>query len=160
MLEEAGLGRKYWLYAEEYVVFSKNRLPYPALERTSFEKLTRKPPTFNHVRVFGCAPFIHNTSPASKIPANAVPAIHFEVNDHGVYILETLTDQRVQHSENVTFDESKFPTISKYESSSGDGHSKGGGFEIAYSAGYDDFAKVKWKLTFPIWGEAIISMRV
>lgn len=117
ILEEAGLGRKYWSYAVEHITYVKNRLPHSTLECNPFGKLTAKFPSLGHVRVFGCAAFVYNSAPPSKFHAKATPGIYLGVDDHGVYAVETIPDRRLQYSMHITFDESSFPALLQEESS-------------------------------------------
>ena len=118
LLEQAVLSAKYWEYALDHVAYVKNRLYHSAIKRSLFEALTGKKPTLKHVRVFGCSAFVYNHAPASKVHARAVPGIFLGCNDHGVYIVERLTDRKVINSVHVTFDESTFPGLEKSDSSS------------------------------------------
>lgn len=61
------------------------------LGTTPYEKLTGKQPKRLHVRVFGCPACLYNKYPSSKIKTKAIPGIHVGLNDHDVYILQTLT---------------------------------------------------------------------
>lgn len=121
MLEEPGLGRKYWYYAAEFVVRIKNRLSHSARNKTTQERFTGKLPTLHHVRIFGCEAFIYNAPTPSKFHAKTVPEIHLGVNDHGSYSVETFTDKKIQEFVLISlFDELTLPVLSHSAFSSGE----------------------------------------
>ena len=118
LLEESGLSAKYWEYALDHVAYVKNRLPHSALQCSPFEALTGNKPKLKHVRVFGCAAFVYNESPKSKVHARAIPGIFLGCDDNGVYLVESLVDRKLVNSVHVTFDEASFPGLENRESSS------------------------------------------
>lgn len=118
LLEQSGLSSKYWEYALDYVVYVKNRVLNRSIGCSPFEKLTGEKPTLRHARVLGCAAFVYEHEPKSKVHARAAPAIMLGCNDHGVYTVERLTDSKIINSVHVTFDESCFPKLELSESSS------------------------------------------
>eukprot|EP00171_Calliarthron_tuberculosum_P004578 IDg4578t1 len=121
ILEQSGLSARYWEYAMDHVVFIKNRLPHKGINCSPYEKLTWKKPVLKHVRVFGCASFIYEHAPKSKVHARATPGILLGCNDHGVFTVERLTDGKIINSVHVSFDESVFPGLDReLSSSSGD----------------------------------------
>lgn len=74
-----------------------------ALETILYKNLTRKQPALYRVRIFGCVNFIYNHCTSSKFQATSIPDIRNDVNDHCVYTMQTLIDQRVQQSAHVPF---------------------------------------------------------
>lgn len=121
ILEESGLSRQYWTFAVEHVLYVKNRIPHSALNGSSpYELLTKKKPSLNHIRVFGCAAFLYNHHRTSKVHGRGIPGIHLGGNDNGVYIVECLGNRKLVSSVHVTFDESCFPALENPESSSED----------------------------------------
>lgn len=123
MLEQAGLSRKYWEYAAEYVAYIKNRVIHSGIRKTPYETLTGKQPTLKHAKVFGCSAFVYNHSPKTKVHGRASPAIFLVCNDHGVFTVERMTDGKIINSVHVTFDEESFPALDKSDSSSSDNDS-------------------------------------
>lgn len=109
ILEEAGLSEKHWPFAVEHVIYIKNRLPYSDLGCTPIENLTSLKASIAHLCVFGCAAFVHNQRPKSKVRAKGIPAIYLGGNDNSVYIVGCIPDRKVIRSVHVTFDESFFP---------------------------------------------------
>lgn len=101
-----------------HVVYIKNRIPQNGIQCSPFEVLTGNQPTLKHVRVFGCATFIYEHGPKSKVHARASPAIMLGCNEHGVYTVEKLLDKKVVNSDHVTFDENSFPYLDVSDSSS------------------------------------------
>ena len=118
MLGQAGLSGKYWEYALGQVVYVKNRVFHRSIGCSAFEKLTGTKPTLKHIRVFGCAAFVYEHDPVSKIHATAAPAIMLGCNDNSVYTLERLNDKKIINSVHVTFDEQSFPKLDLSDSSS------------------------------------------
>lgn len=118
MLEQSGLSAKYWDYCLDYSVYVKNRTVHSSIKCSPYEKLTGKKPTLKHVRTFGCAAFIYEHKPKSKVHAKASPAIMLGCNDHGVYTVELLSTNHIVNSVHVTFDETSFPGLQHSESSS------------------------------------------
>ena len=118
MLEQTGLSGKYWEYAMDHVAYIKNRTPHKALGCSPYEKLLGTKPTLKYVRVFGCAAFVYEHDPKSKVHARAVPAVMLGCNDHGIYTVERLTDRKIINSVHVTFDEESFPKLEDSSSSS------------------------------------------
>lgn len=122
MLEQSGLSAKYWDYCIDHVSYVKNRTVHSAIKCSPYERLTGEKPTLKHVRTFGCAAFVYEHQPKSKVHAKAAPAIMLGCNDHGVYTVERLDDHRIVNSVHVTFDESSFPGLDhSASSSSGEG---------------------------------------
>ena len=122
LLEQSGLSAHYWDWAIYYVTYIKNRLPHSATNKSPYEMLTKKKPKLKYPRVFGCAAFVKEESPKSKVHARAVPGIFLGCNDYGVYSVMLLDSNKVVNSVHVTFDESSFPGLEK-ESSSSSGES-------------------------------------
>eukprot|EP00171_Calliarthron_tuberculosum_P022539 IDg22539t1 len=105
MLEQAGLDAKYWEYALDHAVYIKNRVLHSAIKCTPFEKLSGRKPALNYAKVFGCAAFIYEHAPKSKVHSRASPAILLGCTDNGLYTVERLKDQKIITSVHVTFDE-------------------------------------------------------
>lgn len=118
MLEESGLSAHYWEYSIEHVAYIKNRVIHSAIGCSPYEKLTGENPTLKHDRVFGCAAFVYNDNPRSKVHARAIPGIFLGFNDNGVYTVELSTSKKVVNSVHVTFDEDSFPGLENGDSSS------------------------------------------
>ena len=95
----------------DYVVHIKDRTPHKAIASTPYEKLIGSKPSLKHVRVFGCAAFVYEHDPKSKVHARAAPAVMLGCNDHSVYTVERLTDRKIINSVHVTFDEESFPKL-------------------------------------------------
>ena len=122
VLEEAGLSRKYWDFALEHVIYVNNGLYHSGIGCTPYEKLTAEKPTLKHIRVFGCAAFVFNHEPKTKVHSRASPGIFPGCDDNGVYSIELLASRKLIRSVHVTFDEETFPALeqSSDESSSSD----------------------------------------
>lgn len=80
--------------------------------------MSRKKSTLKHVRVSGCAAFVYNEKPLSKVHARYFPGIFRGCNDHDVQMVEKLTDRKFVNSMHVKFDETSFPRLENSDSSS------------------------------------------
>lgn len=78
---------------------------------TPYENLTGQKPTLKHVCVFGCAAFVYEHAPNSKLHALASPSLFLGCNDNGLYTVERLLDKNIINSVHVTFDERSFPVL-------------------------------------------------
>ena len=94
-------------------------MPVPLLHNKSpFELLFHKPPSFDHLRVFGCLCFI-STPPVHrlKFDSRALPCVFlgypFNVKDYKVLNLHT---RKITISRDVIFHESIFPFSPSYKS--------------------------------------------
>ena len=125
MLEQSGLSSKYWEYALDHTAYIKNRITSSALNCTPYEALTGKKPTLKYVRVFGCAAFVLNPDPKSKVHAKALPGIFLGCDDNGVYMIELLKERKLINSVHVTFDEDEFPALENPGYSSSDESASG-----------------------------------
>ena len=97
LLEQSGLSAKYWQYALNHIAYIKNRIPHSALGCTPYEKLTGEKPKLHHLRTFGCSTFIYKNNPESKVHAWATPGILLGCKDHSVYIVERLSDGKIEN---------------------------------------------------------------
>ena len=120
LLEESGLSAKYWEYAAYQVAYVKNRLHNKAVGCSPFEKLMKKKPSLHHVKVFGCAAYVYDESPQSKVHARAKIGIYLGSYDNLVYTVELINTRRIVYSRHVTFDEDSFPAM-EFDSSSSSG---------------------------------------
>jgi len=123
LLEESGLSKKYWDHAAQHVAYVKNRLHTKTIKKSPYEIVTGNRPPLHYVRVFGCASFIYNEDPESKVHARATPGIYLGSDDNGIFKCEVLKSRKIVYSRNVTFDEEQFPAIDFAESSSSSGES-------------------------------------
>jgi len=123
LLEESGLSRKYWELAATHVAYVKNRLYCKVLKKSPFEALTKSQPTLHHIRVFGCAAFVYDEDPKSKVHSRANPAIYLGSNDDGIFTCEIISTRKIVESRHVSFDESSFPALEIEESSSSEDES-------------------------------------
>lgn len=120
VLEEACLSAKYWELAAHHVVHVKNRLYNKSIKKSPYELLTNQKPPLHHIRVFGCAAFVYNEEPKSKVHARAKPAIYLGSDDYGVHTCEIIPERKIVQCKHVTFDESSFPAL-EFDSSSSSG---------------------------------------
>lgn len=112
MLLHAGAPPRFWPDALAAATYLLNRRPYRACQHiTPYELLLGTPPTYDHIRVFGCLcyPNITATSPHKLAPRSiACMFLGDPVDTKGYRCYDPSTD-RILTSRHVYFDESVFP---------------------------------------------------
>jgi hypothetical protein len=103
---------QFWVEALQTAVHTLNLLPLPSLGHYSpFELLFHKPPTYDHLRVFGsaCYPNLTSTTPNKLSPRSTLCVfLGYPLNYKGYRCLDLRT-HKVIISRHVTFDETFFP---------------------------------------------------
>ena len=112
LLAHAHMPNTYWVDAFNTAVYLINRLPTRVLNYLSpYEKLFQKSPTYDSLRVFGCAcfPYLrpYNTNKLQFRSKQCV-FLGYSLNHQGYRCLDPSTG-RVYLSGHVIFDESSFP---------------------------------------------------
>lgn len=105
---------KFWEECILTAVYLINRLPTPLLSNQSpYEKLYKKPPSLEHLRIFGCQCYATNVHPKGKFDPRAVQCV-FMGYPHGKkgYKLYDLSTQKFLISRDVYFQEDTFPFTS------------------------------------------------
>ncbi|KAI9180399.1 hypothetical protein LWI28_004458 [Acer negundo] len=138
---QARLPTQFWGDCALTAVHIINRLPSPVLShKTPFELLYSKPPSFSHLRVFGCLAYATNVRPSHKFDYRSIPSIFIGYPiGQKAYKLFDLSTKKVFTSRDVKFHENVFPYASVQPSSVTSGpHPTSGpipivGFDIPYS---------------------------
>ncbi|CAN1192604.1 Retrovirus-related Pol polyprotein from transposon TNT 1-94 [Linum perenne] len=109
---QSGLSLRFWGACVLHACYLINRLPTPVLQNKSpFEVLYKKPPTYNHLRVFGCLAYASTLQHGrTKFAARALPCV-FIGYQPGIkgYKLVDLQSHKVLFSRNVIFHETILP---------------------------------------------------
>jgi histone deacetylase 1/2 len=112
MLIHAGMPSAYWAEALAAATHFINRRPcHTSGTSTPYQLLLGEPPSYNHLRVFGCLCFPNQaaTTP-NKLSACSVPCAFLGYPSyHRGYRCLDLRTRRVITSRHVTFDETQFP---------------------------------------------------
>jgi hypothetical protein len=112
LLFQASLPAHYWAEALATATYLLNRLPTKAVAHpTPYFAIFGIHPSYNHLRVFGCAcyPNLASTTPHKLAPRSTRCVFLGYSPDHKGYRCLDLTSHRVLISRHVVFDESDFP---------------------------------------------------
>jgi hypothetical protein len=102
----------FWAEALSTATYLLNRRPCHATAPiTPFERLLGAPPSYNHLRVFGCLCYPNQTAiTPHKLSARSTACVFLGYPpDHRGYRCFDLTSRRVITSRHVVFDETVFP---------------------------------------------------
>jgi hypothetical protein len=110
----AQLPSQFWGECALTVVHIINRLPSPVISfKTPFELLYSKPPSYSHLRVFGCLAYATNIHTSHKFDRRALPSIFIGYPlGQKAYKLFDLSTKKVFTSRDVKFHENIFPYAS------------------------------------------------
>jgi hypothetical protein len=112
LLIQASLPPRFWVEGLHTATYLLNRLPSTVSPiPTPHHALFGTPPTYTHLRVFGCAcfPNLGATTPHKLAPHSTCCVFLGYSHDHKGYRCYDLTSRRVLISRHVVFDESDFP---------------------------------------------------
>lgn len=112
LLIQASLPPSYWVEALHTATYLLNRHPTKTLNfSTPFFALYGAPPSYSHLRVFGCKcyPNLSATAPHKLSPRSTLCVFLGYSPDHKGYRCLDLSSNRIIISRHVTFDESSFP---------------------------------------------------
>jgi hypothetical protein len=112
LLFQASLPASYWTEAMHTDTHLLNRLPSKAVSHpTPYFALYDTTPTYDHLRVFGCAcyPITSTTAPHKLSPRSTRCLFLGYSSDHKGYRCLDLTSHRIIISRHVVFDEDVFP---------------------------------------------------
>lgn len=113
LLTTAGMPSKFWGEAVMTALYLENRLPCKTIRsRTPYEIWHGRESSYKHIRVFGCAAFVH--IPSHKRSGKFGPTSSRQVllgyceGTHNYRVLDPTT-LKVTVSHDVSFDENSFP---------------------------------------------------
>ncbi|KAI9194591.1 hypothetical protein LWI28_007414 [Acer negundo] len=108
---QARLPNQFWGECAITAVHIINRLPSPVLSfKTPFELLYSKPPSFSHLRVFGCLAYVANVHTSHKFDYRSIPSVFVGYHiGQKAYKLFDLSTKKIFTSHDVKFHESVFP---------------------------------------------------
>ncbi|CAI7879650.1 unnamed protein product [Closterium sp. NIES-53] len=113
LLQHSKLGNEWWGEASALAAWIRNRVPTKVLPGTTpFEAWTGTKPNLSCLRTFGCLCYYHLPDPLRhKLQSKARAAIYLGIatNEHAWRVWD-LGERRVITSQDVVFDEDKFPT--------------------------------------------------
>ena len=112
LLFQASLPPVYWVEALHTATYLVNRLPTKTLaSATPFYHLYSTPPSYEHLKVFGCAcyPNMSSTAPHKLAPRSSLCVFLGYSSEHKGYRCLELESNRIITSRHVVFDESFFP---------------------------------------------------
>ncbi|KAL2499108.1 RmlC-like cupins superfamily protein [Abeliophyllum distichum] len=112
---QANLPLKFWGEHIKTVCYLINRIPSPLLShKTSYERLHEKPPSYSHLRVYGCLCFATNLRPSHKFDTRARRYVFLGYfSGQKGYTLYDLTDRKLVVSRDVVFHKTIFPYASQ-----------------------------------------------
>ena len=111
---QAQLLNQFWGECALTAVHIINRLPSPILSfKTPFERLYSKPPSYSHLRVFGCLAYATNVHVSHKFDHRAITCIFIGYPiGQKAYKLFNLSTRKLFTSKDVHFHENHFPYAS------------------------------------------------
>ena len=111
---QAQLPNQFWGECALTTVHIINRLPSPVLSfKTPFERLYSKPPSYSHLRVFGCLAYATNVHVSHKFDHCAITCIFIGyLVGQKDYKLFNLSTRKMFTSRDVHFHENHFPYAS------------------------------------------------
>ena len=108
---QANLPISFWGECVLTAIYLINRLPTALLSKISpYEKLYHKPPSYTHLRVFGCLAYATIVQPSHKFDPRAKRCVFLGYPfGQKAYKLFDLTTKKIFTSRDVVFHESHFP---------------------------------------------------
>ena len=118
LLFQAHLPLRFWGERVLTAAHIINRIPTKLLDQKSpFEILYGKPPSYTHTRVFGCLAFATNTHPTSKFDTHAKKSIFLGYpSGQKAYKLYDLDTKKIFINLDVHFFEHNFPFLNNTSS--------------------------------------------
>jgi histone deacetylase 1/2 len=112
LLFQASLPPAYWVEALHTATYIVNRLPTKTLaSSTPYTTLFSTQPSYDHLKVFGCAcyPNMSSTTPHKLAPRSSLCVFLGYSSEHKGYRCLELQSNRILIYRHVVFDESSFP---------------------------------------------------
>ena len=111
LLLDSGLPHKFWVRAMDTACFVRNRCVSSSLEgnKTPYELLYGRPPTYSKMRIFGCSAFSMSRDPSRrKLDPKADKGIFVGYDSCSpAYLIYFPGNDSVQRARNVIFDETE-----------------------------------------------------
>ena len=117
LLFQASLPPSYWVEALHTATYLLNRRPSKTLaQQTPYTALHGSPPSYNHLRVFGCKCYPNTSATAAHklAPRSSLCVFLGYSENHKGYRCLDLSSNRLIISRHVVFDESSFPFAEKF----------------------------------------------
>ena len=115
MMAQANLPVSYWGDALLFATYILNRVPSKSISSTPYELWTSKRPDLSHLRAWGCAAYVHDSSHRyGKLGPRGKKRIFIRYSEHskGYVFIGEHTDGGITEieSRDMTFLENDFPT--------------------------------------------------
>ena len=117
LLFQASLSPSYWVEALHTATYLLNRRPSKTLaQQTPYAALHGSPPSYNHLRVFGCKCYPNTSATAAHklAPRSSLCVFLGYSENHKGYRCLDLASNHLIISRHVVFDESSFPFAEKF----------------------------------------------
>lgn len=108
-----GVSSDYWPEAMQTVIYAQNRTPNKKCSHSPLETALGRRPTIDHLRVFGCAAYVHLPRPGNKLLSRADEFIHLGYDHENSYRVLNHSTGRVSRCRDIEFVEDIFPAHAK-----------------------------------------------
>ena len=108
MLHTAHCPQSEWEFAWKQAVHIYNRLPHDHFDnkKCPLEAFTGYHPTYNRIKIFGCAAYKYKNVQSGKLDTRAEPLIYIGSNEHGTHTLYNRASHVIYENQSIVkFDE-------------------------------------------------------